>query len=345
TVDGRSRFVHPDVPHAIAERLGARSLRGLSLDGPSAATSLPCLPAVVISELLEGWAADAHLLLFDLLEVADACGARGVEFVWDQRHHPEISLLQPNLGQFQGPSLTILFHGAQLTSEDICHLHTPPPIRLRDATCRYGTGLLGAYHLSDLPLIVSGSFLYAFDPSGHHLFSGSAGGGAAVAGSGGSGGLSAARGSSGSPGGSRRRGGGDDMAAPVARAFSLKGSGSSSFINRFPDQFQPLIFAASSSSSSSHSSHSSHPSHSSASSASLWDETTVLRLPLRTQQQADFSPIRRGHVAGPWDIVLMAQLLQQHGAASLVFLNSVETVSFSVWPAAAAQPEEFFHVQ
>jgi len=60
----------------------------------------PCLGAAeVIWELLGSWGDSWRLLAFDLLEVADVCGAKRVDVLWDQRQHPSLSLLQPNLGE------------------------------------------------------------------------------------------------------------------------------------------------------------------------------------------------------------------------------------------------------
>ena len=54
-------------------------------------------------------------------------------------------------------------------------LQAPPPFKLRGHLGHYGTGLLGAYHVTDLPLVASGSCLYLFDPSGGVLGDGRGG--------------------------------------------------------------------------------------------------------------------------------------------------------------------------
>lgn len=92
----------------------------------------------------------------------------------------------------------MVLHGVSLTAEEVCQLQAPPPMKLRDTPCRYGTGLLGAYRLTDLLFVASSGQLFLFDPSGRHLAPG--GGGAA---------------------GGGFRGGG--AAAPTAKAFKLRG--------------------------------------------------------------------------------------------------------------------------
>lgn len=72
-------------------------------------------------------------------------------------------------GVFQGPALTVAFEGAVLTTEEICSLQTGMPSKLRGQSCQYGTGLLGAYYVTELLFIVSSGCLYLFDPPGQVL--------------------------------------------------------------------------------------------------------------------------------------------------------------------------------
>lgn len=65
--------------------------------------------AEVISELLDSWGDSWRLLAFDLMEVADMCGAKRMDVLWDKRQHPSLSLLQPNLGE---ASLPFVVHKA-----------------------------------------------------------------------------------------------------------------------------------------------------------------------------------------------------------------------------------------
>lgn len=93
---GMRRFVHPDIENELAERLGAKSLRYLSLVDQEMTSTLPCPDTATISDRLSK--ENRNLLMFDLLEIADCCKARKVHFMYDKREHPRQSLLQPNLG-------------------------------------------------------------------------------------------------------------------------------------------------------------------------------------------------------------------------------------------------------
>ncbi|CAM6095372.1 unnamed protein product [Calypogeia fissa] len=205
---GMRRLVHTDIENDLAEKLGAKSLRYLSLVDQEMTSNLPCLATSVISEVLAGYG-DEELLLFDLLEIADTCKARKMHILYDKREHPKQSLLQPNLGQFQGPALTVAFEGATLTAEEICNLQGYPPTRIRGQICDFGSGLLSLYSVTDLPFIVSSGCLYLFDPSGQVLAASLADGQAVASGT------------------------------PVGKAYSLSGSGTD-LPRRFIDQFRPL---------------------------------------------------------------------------------------------------------
>jgi hypothetical protein len=102
-------------------------------------------------------AQDLSCVLYDVLEVADCCGATGVTVTLDERCHGTQSLLQPNLGAFQGPALCIHLAGVTLTSEEISQLlGASAPFKIRGNVCRYGNGLINMFAVTDLPLLVSG---------------------------------------------------------------------------------------------------------------------------------------------------------------------------------------------
>ena len=169
------RLVHPSVPLPAAERLGAKSLRLMFLVDQKQTDRLPCPPAASIATLLSGYQ-DVDCLLWDLLEVADAAGATSVEVTLDARQHGRQSLLAPLLAPFQGPALMVRFGGVSLDSQELCSLLAPaPPIKLRGRVCRFGNGLLSAFHITDLPCALSGGQLYMFDPTGSILGTAAAG--------------------------------------------------------------------------------------------------------------------------------------------------------------------------
>ncbi|XP_057477891.1 uncharacterized protein LOC130765480 [Actinidia eriantha] len=158
-------FVHPSISNDLANRLGVQSLRCLSLVSEELTKDLPCMDYARICELL-GLYGNSELLLFDLLELADCCKAKKFHLIFDKREHPRQSLLQHNLGEFQGPALLAILEGVSLSMEELSILQFLPPWRLRGDTLNYGLGLLSCFHICDLPSIVSGGCLYMFDPRG-----------------------------------------------------------------------------------------------------------------------------------------------------------------------------------
>ncbi|XP_030491993.2 uncharacterized protein LOC115707993 isoform X1 [Cannabis sativa] len=194
------RFVHPSVSNDLASRLGVQSLRCVSLVDEEMTKDLPCMDYARINELLALYG-DNDLLFFDLLELADSCKAKKLHLIFDKREHPRQSLLQHNLGDFQGPALVAVLEGTVLSREEVSSLQFLPPWRLRGNTLNYGLGLLSSYFVCDLLSMVSGGYFYIFDP----------------------------RGSAFSVPPSR---------SPAAKVFSLTGT---NLVERFHDQFSPML--------------------------------------------------------------------------------------------------------
>ncbi|CAL1387848.1 unnamed protein product [Linum trigynum] len=193
-------FVHPSISNDLASMLGVKSLRCLSLVDEDMTRDLPCMDFGKVSELLALYG-NNDFLLFDLLELADCCKAKTLHLIFDKREHPCQSLLQHNLGDFQGPALVAVLEGVSLNREEISSLQLLPPWRLRGDTMNYGLGILGCYFICDVLSIVSGGHFYMFDPRGLAL---------------------------GTP----------SSYAPAAKMFSLTGT---NLTERFKDQFKPMM--------------------------------------------------------------------------------------------------------
>ncbi|KAJ8747299.1 hypothetical protein K2173_011564 [Erythroxylum novogranatense] len=192
-------FLHPSISNDLANKLGLKSLRCLSLVDEDTTKDLPCMGFAKLSELLSSHGND--FLLFDLLELADCCKAKKLHVIFDKRDHPSQSLLQHNLGEFQGPALVAILEGVTLSREELGSLQLLPPWRLRGDTLNYGLGLLSCFSVSDLMSIVSGGYFYMFDPHGLALSVPSS-------------------------------------CTPAAKVFSLIGS---NLVEQFPDQFRPML--------------------------------------------------------------------------------------------------------
>jgi sacsin len=91
-------FVHPSVQNDLADRLGAKSLRYLSFVDKEMTKDLPCLSSDAISNIIANYG-EGESVLFDVLEIADKFKAHMVHVIYDKRTHPQISILQPNLGE------------------------------------------------------------------------------------------------------------------------------------------------------------------------------------------------------------------------------------------------------
>ncbi|RAL41091.1 hypothetical protein DM860_008789 [Cuscuta australis] len=193
-------FVHSSISSGLAMRLGLKSLRCLSLVDEEMAKDLACMDFARISELLMLYASD-DFLLFDLLELGDSCNTKKLHVIFDKREHPRQSLLQHNLGDFQGPSLLVILEGASLTMEEVTSLQLLPPWKLRGDTLNYGLALLSSFSVCDLLSVISGGYYYLFDPRGLVL----------------------------APPSSH---------TPAAKVFSLSGT---NLTERFHDQFSPLL--------------------------------------------------------------------------------------------------------
>ncbi|XP_060192900.1 uncharacterized protein LOC132622327 isoform X2 [Lycium barbarum] len=199
TVGGK-RLVHPSISQNLAERLGVQSLRSVSLVSEEMTKDLPCMDYTKICELLELYG-KTDFLLYDLLELADCCKAKKLHLIFDRREHQCQSLLQHNLGDFQGPALVVILEGANLSRDEVAGLQFLPPWSLRGDTMNYGLGLLSCFSISDFVSVVSDGFLYMFDPKGLALAMPS-------------------------------------HRAPAAKMFSLRGT---NLTERFRDQFSPLL--------------------------------------------------------------------------------------------------------
>ncbi|KAL3502258.1 hypothetical protein ACH5RR_036707 [Cinchona calisaya] len=197
---GGKRLIHPCINHELASRLGIQSLRCISLVSEEMTKDLPCMDYARICELLELYGS-SDFLLFDLLEMADCCKAKKLHLIFDKREHPRLSLLQHNLGEFQGPALIAILEGASLSRDEVGSLQFLPPWSLRGDTLNYGLGLLSCFAISDLPSVVSDGCLYMLDPRGLALSVPS-------------------------------------NRAPSAKVFTLKGT---NLTERFRDQFSALL--------------------------------------------------------------------------------------------------------
>ncbi|KAL1500258.1 hypothetical protein AB1Y20_012926 [Prymnesium parvum] len=116
---GAVNLIHSSLNNAVAERLGARSLRYLLLLEEKLTDTIPCPSVQQIGRTLNESGIEAHVL-FDLLDAADALGAKAAHFVLDRRSHPTQSLLSHALAPFQSEALCLYLPGLNLSAEEVC---------------------------------------------------------------------------------------------------------------------------------------------------------------------------------------------------------------------------------
>jgi hypothetical protein len=115
--------------------------------------------------ILEQYSEGASVL-HEYVQNADDAGASVVRILFNLRSYGTRSLLSPKLAEWQGPSL-LVYNDAQFSSRDFANLARigqASKLERLDATGRFGLGFCAAYHLTDVPQLVSGSDLVMFDP-------------------------------------------------------------------------------------------------------------------------------------------------------------------------------------
>jgi sacsin len=178
------RLIHPRLPHEVAQRVGARSLRGLML----AQTA----DTLVLGVSTKGWAAEAfgqhealtvrlkHIIdayadgpgiLYELLQNADDAGASEVALLLDESSYGTASLMGPGMAAWQGPAL-LAFNDAVFSPQDlhnISRIGQDSKVERASTIGRFGLGFNAVYHFTDVPAFVSGDHLVYFDPHAAYL--------------------------------------------------------------------------------------------------------------------------------------------------------------------------------
>ncbi|KAH6783246.1 zinc finger protein [Perilla frutescens var. hirtella] len=175
------KFVHGNISHDIAEKLGVRSFRrillaesadsmNLSLSGAAEAFGQHEALTTRLRHILEMYA-DGPAVLFELVQNAEDAGASNVTFLLDKSHYGTSSLLSPEMGDWQGPAL-YCFNDSVFTSQDlyaISRIGQESKLEKPFAIGRFGLGFNCVYHFTDIPTFVSGENIVMFDPHACNL--------------------------------------------------------------------------------------------------------------------------------------------------------------------------------
>ncbi|XP_042037175.1 sacsin isoform X1 [Salvia splendens] len=175
------KFVHGNISHDIAEKLGVRSFRrillaesadsmNLSLSGAAEAFGQHEALTTRLRHILEMYA-DGPAVLFELVQNAEDAGASNVTFLLDKSHYGTSSLLSPEMGDWQGPAL-YCFNDSVFTSQDlyaVSRIGQESKLEKPFAIGRFGLGFNCVYHFTDIPTFVSGENIVMFDPHACNL--------------------------------------------------------------------------------------------------------------------------------------------------------------------------------
>ncbi|KAK6149340.1 hypothetical protein DH2020_016865 [Rehmannia glutinosa] len=175
------KFVHGNISHDIAEKLGVRSFRrillaesadsmNLSLSGAAEAFGQHEALTTRLRHILDMYA-DGPAVLFELVQNAEDAGASNVTFLLDKSHYGTSSLLSPEMGDWQGPAL-YCFNDSVFSSQDlyaISRIGQESKLEKPFAIGRFGLGFNCVYHFTDIPAFVSGENIVMFDPHACNL--------------------------------------------------------------------------------------------------------------------------------------------------------------------------------
>ena len=172
-------YVHPNVPHLTAQRLGVPSLTNRMLDpdelfiGEEFGQQEKLTTR--LNRLLDDYT-DGFAVPKELIQNADDSGATEVRFLYDERANEDAKtcLINERMKGCQGPALWV-YNDATFKDEDFVNI-----TKLNEATKandtakigRFGLGFNAVYNLTDVPMFVSRNYLAIFDP--HTSFLGKA---------------------------------------------------------------------------------------------------------------------------------------------------------------------------
>ncbi|KZS95252.1 hypothetical protein SISNIDRAFT_484117 [Sistotremastrum niveocremeum HHB9708] len=122
----------------------------------------------LIRSVLDGYPFSSSIFR-ELLQNSDDSGATTQTFILDLRTHEANYLIHPALRDCQGPALIAINDRPFLPKdwEAIKNMYTSSKLRDASKTGKYGIGFRSVYHVTDTPLILSGSTLLVFDPHGN----------------------------------------------------------------------------------------------------------------------------------------------------------------------------------
>ncbi|XP_065181452.1 sacsin-like [Sycon ciliatum] len=180
TTVSQFHLLHPDLDESIAKRYNLDALSLHILPSDSLTCTVNEKPVLYFDEIASIHESDSEIkaseeLFFkEMLQNAEDAGATQVQFTLDCRHIPDVrkrTLLSEELKQWQAPTLW-LHNDAEFTAKDLGNIRQLKTTAKQSNPSLIGHKGLGfgcAYHLTDVPSLVSQERIIFFDPAGKNF--------------------------------------------------------------------------------------------------------------------------------------------------------------------------------
>ncbi|VDI11137.1 sacsin [Mytilus galloprovincialis] len=170
-------YVHPDISHDTAVKLGVPSLTDKLLEDTEGIEEWGQTEPLTrrIKNLIKDYK-DGLSVPKEIVQNADDAGAKKVTFMYDERENKQFrtKLLDCNMAKCQGPALWA-YNDATFSQKDFENITKLSGATKEDDSSKigkFGLGFCSVYNLTEVPSFVSGNQIVIFDP--HTTYLGSA---------------------------------------------------------------------------------------------------------------------------------------------------------------------------
>ncbi|MEW8547427.1 MAG: hypothetical protein AB2693_28300, partial [Candidatus Thiodiazotropha sp.] len=168
-------YVHGDVPLAIAEGLGVKSLKKQLISDAEGFDKWGQQEPLTrrLHNLLKDGYVDGLAVPKELIQNADDAGGTTVQFLYDERENMDArtQLLDEEMADCQGPALWA-YNDALFSNDDLKNIRKlSGGTKEMDLTKigKFGLGFCSVYNLTDVPSFISGKNIVMFDPHTKYL--------------------------------------------------------------------------------------------------------------------------------------------------------------------------------
>ena len=170
-VQGTTNFTHPDIPYSIVAKLRIEPLSERIKKGQLGLADIDDDEfdqheevADGINDTLERYPVEATFKEY-LANADDAGSATQINWLLDARQHPQVSLVTPELSAYQGPALVVHNDGTfqEKDFEGLKHVGRGSKRDDPSTIGKFGRGSQTMYHWTDVPMLLSGSYLVVLE--------------------------------------------------------------------------------------------------------------------------------------------------------------------------------------